>query len=106
MLAGMNRARIFAVMVLYKHTPEESETFSTLRTLLERRPDLAGAMQLLVYDNSPIAQEIPALPIPTQYISNPKNPGLAAAYSVGLHLAGEQVADWLLLLDQDTLLTE
>ena len=102
----MSRARIFAVLVLYKRSLEESETFSTLRSLLQKRTDLAGAMSLLLYDNSPVAQEVPALPIPTQYISNSSNPGLAAAYSAGLQLAGEEAADWLLLLDQDTLLTE
>jgi GT2 family glycosyltransferase len=102
----MSRARIFAVLVLYKRSLEESETFSTLRSLLQKRTDLAGAMSLLLYDNSPVAQEVPALPIPTQYISDPSNPGLAAAYSAGLQLAGEEAADWLLLLDQDTLLTE
>jgi GT2 family glycosyltransferase len=102
----MSRARIFAVLVLYKRSLEESETFSTLRSLLEKRTDLAGAMSLLLYDNSPVAQEVPALPIPTRYISNPSNPGLVAAYSAGLQLADEEAADWLLLLDQDTLLTE
>jgi GT2 family glycosyltransferase len=102
----MSRARIFAVMVLYKRSLEESDTFSTLRSLLQKRPDLAGAISLLLYDNSPVAQEVPALPIPTQYISNPANPGLVAAYSAGLQLAGQETADWLLLLDQDTTLTE
>jgi GT2 family glycosyltransferase len=102
----MNRARIFAVMVLYKRLLEESETFSTLRSILQKRTDLAGAISLLIYDNSPVAQEVQALPIPTQYISNPANPGLAAAYSAGLQLAGQETADWLLLLDQDTTLTE
>jgi GT2 family glycosyltransferase len=101
----MSQARIFAVMVLYKRSLEESETFSTLRSLLQKRTDLAGAISLLLYDNSPVAQEVPVLPIPTQYISNPANPGLAAAYSAGLQLAGQETADWLLLLDQDTTLT-
>lgn len=102
----MSRAHIFAVLVLYKRSFEESETFSSLHSILQKRADLAGAMSLLLYDNSPVAHQVPALPIPTRYISNPSNPGLAAAYSAGLQMADEEAADWLLLLDQDTLLTE
>ena len=97
---------ILAVMVLYKRTPEESETFTSLHGLLQKRPDLAGAMSLLVYDNSPIAQEIPLLPIATRYITDTDNGGLVPAYNVGLRLADEVGAEWLLLLDHDTLLTE
>jgi hypothetical protein len=53
---------IHAVMVLYKRAPEESETFTSLQVILQKRSDLAAAMSLLVYDNSPAAQEMPALP--------------------------------------------
>jgi GT2 family glycosyltransferase len=98
--------RILAVLVLYKRNPEESETFTSLRSILERRPDLAAAMSLLVYDNSPCAQEVPALPIATRYISNSENGGLVAAYNAGLQLADKDGSGWLLLLDHDTVLTE
>jgi GT2 family glycosyltransferase len=103
---GMSGAHILAVLVLYKRAPEESEAFTSLRSILWRRPDLAGGISLLVYDNSPIAHEIPALPITTRYVSNTGNAGLAPAYNAGLQLAGEDALDWLLLLDQDTLLNE
>lgn len=99
-------AAVLAVIVLYKRTPETSETFISLRDILQRRLDLASAMSLLVYDNSPVAQDVPSLPIATRYISNTENGGLAPAYNAGLQLANEDGAGWLLLLDQDTVLTE
>jgi GT2 family glycosyltransferase len=102
----MSRPRILAVLVLYKRTPEESESFTSLQSILEQRPDLCGGISLLVYDNSPKAHEIPPLPIATRYISDTGNAGLSPAYNTGLRLAGEDSFEWLLLLDQDTLLTE
>jgi GT2 family glycosyltransferase len=102
----MSRPRILAVLVLYKRTPEQSEAFTSLQSILQQRPDLAGGMSLLVYDNSPTAHEIPPLPIATRYISDTGNAGLSPAYNTGLRLAGEDSLDWLLLLDQDTSLTE
>lgn len=103
---GMNGAHILAVLVLYERTPEESETFTSLRAILHHRPDLARGLNLLVYDNSPTEHNIPALPIATQYVSNTRNAGLARAYNTALQLADENNISWLLLLDQDTLLTE
>jgi GT2 family glycosyltransferase len=97
---------IHAVMVLYKRAPEESETFTSLQAILQKRSDLAAAMSLLVYDNSPVAQEMPALPVPTRYMSDTANGGLVPAYNAGLQQANEEGAVWLLLLDQDTSLTE
>jgi GT2 family glycosyltransferase len=102
----MSGPRILAVLVLYKRTPEESEAFTSLQSILQQRPDLAGGMSLLVYDNSPTAHEIPPLPIATRYLSDTGNEGLSPAYNAGLRLAGEDSLDWLLLLDQDTSLTE
>ena len=102
----MSGSHILAVLVLYKRAPEESEAFTSLLSILRRRPDLAGGMSLLVYDNSPTVHEIPTLPITTRYISNTRNAGLAPAYNAGLQLADKDGFDWLLLLDQDTLLTE
>jgi GT2 family glycosyltransferase len=102
----MSRPRILAVLVLYKRTPEQSEAFTSLQSILQQRPDLAGAMSLLVYDNSPTAHKIPPLPIAARYISDTRNAELSPAYNTGLRLAGEEGLDWLLLLDQDTSLTE
>lgn len=102
----MSKPLILAVLVLYKRAPEESESFVSLRDILQQRPDLAVMMSLLVYDNSPEIHTPPAIPLWIRYISNPANPGLAAAYNAGLQLANEVSTKWLLLLDHDTLLTE
>jgi GT2 family glycosyltransferase len=102
----MSCPRILVVLVLYKRAPEESESFTSLGSILRERPDLKANIGLLVYDNSPEAHLLPKMPIATRYISSPANPGLAAAYNSGLKLASEEGVDWLLLLDHDTLLNE
>lgn len=102
----MSNSRILAVLVLYKRAPDESESFTSLRNILQKRPELAVNMNLLVYDNSPEAHTLPQMPVTTRYVSNPANPGLAEAYNTGLRLANEGGIEWLLLLDHDTLLTE
>lgn len=102
----MARPSILATLVLYKRSLEESEAFVSLRTILQQRPDLAETMRLLIYDNSPTTHDVPAFPIEKRYISDTGNAGLACAYDAGLQLAGQEGADWLLLLDQDTFLTE
>jgi GT2 family glycosyltransferase len=102
----MSNSRILAVLVLYKRAPDESESFTSLRNILQKRPELAATMNLLVYDNSPEAHTLPQMPMATRYVSNPANPGLAEAYNSGLRLANEEGIEWLLLLDHDTLLTE
>lgn len=102
----MVKPDILAVLVLYKRSLEESETFVSLRTILQQRPDLTGSLKLLVYDNSPTIHEVPAFPIDTHYISDTSNAGLARAYNEGLQLAMKEGLRWLLLLDQDTVLTE
>jgi len=102
----MSNSRILVVLVLYKRAPDESESFTSLRNILQKRPELAVNTTLLVYDNSPEAHTLPQMPMATRYVSNPANPGLAEAYNSGLRLANEEGIEWLLLLDHDTLLTE
>lgn len=102
----MAQPSIFAIIVLYRQSPEESESFVSLRTILQERPDLASSMRLLVYDNSPTTHEVPASPVEMRYISNTSNAGLARAYNTALKLALDEGMQWLLLLDQDTVLTE
>lgn len=102
----MSNLQILAVLVLYKRSPEESESFTSLRHILQKRPELAATMSLLVYDNSPEMHTLPEMQMTTHYASNPSNPGLAEAYNNGLQIAQREGIEWLLLLDQDTLLTE
>ncbi|GAC1356074.1 MAG: glycosyltransferase [Acidobacteriaceae bacterium] len=101
----MRAFSLVAVLVLYRRRAEESESFVSLRAALEQEAELREGMRLVVYDNSPEAQVIPEMPMGVEYRSDPANSGLAAAYNHGLRLAREVGAEWLLLLDQDTVLT-
>jgi GT2 family glycosyltransferase len=122
------RAKIDAVLVLYRATPAESESWRTLCAALRASPELQDSLRLLVYDNSPADSGLAAdgtsglreeLPVSVRYVRDENNGGLAAAYSRALEEASARTeavidakaafieggADWLLLLDQDTTLT-
>ncbi len=96
---------VTAVLVLYRMAPEQSPTFLSLREILLADPGLAVQLTLLVYDNSPGHHALPPLPCPADYRHDRANPGLAAAYNVALARAQASHSPWLLLLDQDTVLT-
>lgn len=91
-----------AVVVLYRCTPESSTTVQTLTRALDRAPGLP--ISVLLYDNSPLAWQ-GALAKEWQYVHDPANGGILAAYSKALELA-EADGGWLLLLDQDSRLGE
>jgi len=61
-------------------------------------------IRILLFDNTPGGGHPGALPNGVQYESAGFNAGLAAAYNRALDLAQESQCDWLLLLDQDTIL--
>ncbi len=96
--------RIFAVLVLYKMRAEQSPSFCALQRALATRPSLAARMEVLVVDNSPERQELPA-DFVGRYVHDGANPGLARRYNETLQQASAAKAAWLLLLDQDTSLT-
>lgn len=100
----MDEIGVFTVIVLYKTKLEECKTMISLQNALERKTSL------LVFDNSPIRQyeednfELNNFII--QYHHEPSNPGLSAAYNYSLSLAKKKTNyKWLLLLDQDTILS-
>jgi GT2 family glycosyltransferase len=96
---------VLAVLVLYEIKASRSPTFMSLCQVFAE-PDLARHFRLLVYDNSASSSDLPVgIPIPVSYIHDPANGGLFAAYNRALRLAEEGRNEWLLLLDQDTLLT-
>jgi len=64
---------------------------------------LAREFRLLIYDNSPSRSSLPdAKPLPLSYTHDPANSGLTGAYNTALGLAEKEGHEWLLLLDQDT----
>jgi len=97
---------LLGVVVLYKCNIEESNTIISLNKSLERiRKDL----MLLVYDNGPDKQNTEKNfkygHLNIIYKHDPDNPGISTAYNEGINIAGRHGADWILLLDQDTIYT-
>lgn len=91
------------VMVLYKSGLDQSETVASLLK------DSNHKFDILLYDNSPLEQyaeknfEYHNLNI--TYVHDETNPGLAGAYNYALKYASEENYNWLMLLDQDTVLS-
>ncbi len=98
---------IQAVLVLYQRAPQESEAFNSLCHIFNTNADLEKAFNLLLYDNSPTPEAV-TYPFTSwlHYHHDSENGGLVAAYSEGLIQAETKNLDWLMLLDQDTTLTE
>jgi GT2 family glycosyltransferase len=97
---------ITAVVVLYERTPAESESLTSLVRILQAHAELAASFRIIVYDNSsaPQAGDLPQV-CPIEYLHASQNGGLAPAYNYALHSAHEARSTWLLLFDQDTILT-
>jgi GT2 family glycosyltransferase len=93
-----------AVAALYKQAPAESQALTSFFRILADHPQIAGHFSLVVYDNSPNSHEVLA-GFPVDYVHDPSNGGLVAAYNYALARAGQAGSEWLLLLDQDTTLT-
>lgn len=96
--------KIQVVLVLYCLAPEQSSAFLTLSDLISAL-GMASSFACMVYDNSPTAHDLPATTFPCEYRHDPSNPGLALPYQAALESAARTETPWLLLLDQDTVLT-
>jgi GT2 family glycosyltransferase len=102
----MVRALIQCVVVLYKQRPDQAQSLSSLLEICRVHPSIAPQLGIFVQDNSPEA-EVPMFADTSpsiDYLHAPSNPGLAAAYNRALAVAKDNKAEWLLLLDQDTVL--
>jgi hypothetical protein len=92
---------ILPVIVLYKKRLHESSTYCTLARQL---PD-PHVKNVIVYDNSPVAQQLPeGTPVAIEYHHDCTNSGLATAYNLALNIAFQRKIPWLLLLDHDSAL--
>jgi GT2 family glycosyltransferase len=99
-------AHLTAVIVLYGQSPGQSAALSSLLLAAAGQPGAAERISLMVYDNSPEPHELPAsLFFEAYYIHDAENAGLARAYNAALARARAHGSTWLLLLDQDTLLS-
>lgn len=93
---------LLAVIVLYRCSPEASTSVTSLSRTLRRNQ--GASISVLLYDNSPEPWRGP-LPGGWQYVHDPANGGILAAYSRALAMA-QGSCSWLLLLDQDSDLSE
>lgn len=102
-----NMHSITAVIVLYQCSADRSSALQSLLRFLASPTNSAAPIQAIVYDNSPKSQaKAPSLPPNVTYYAATENGGLAPAYNLALRQAREQQSEWLLLLDQDTELSE
>lgn len=93
---------ILAVVVLYQMAASCSPTLLSFCRALDES-GLASQFRVLIYDNSPARQAVPiGFPAAIQYLHDPANGGVAAAYNAALQTAEKGGIEWLLLLDQDT----
>jgi len=72
--------------------------------LRKHLPPHGGDVKVLIYDNSPNRWD-GAFEAGWVYHHDPSNGGIAAAYNTAFHMA-QGSAEWLLLLDQDSSLSE
>jgi glycosyltransferase involved in cell wall biosynthesis len=99
-----DRPRFLAVIALYGMKPSDSASLRTLEAA--RLSSELGALDVLIYDNTPgVDLQRPAeLPDGVGYYARGHNDGIASAFNYGLVLAQQRKCDWLITLDQDTVL--
>jgi GT2 family glycosyltransferase len=98
--------QILAVVVLYKRSPQQSQTIQSLSQALERNPALNDQVRVLLWDNSPTPLTRASLSFPFDLRSAGRNVGTSGAYNYAMGFAEELRFPWLLLLDQDTTVSD
>jgi GT2 family glycosyltransferase len=101
----MSKVLIQCVVVLYNCGFDRSRTLESLAEISSQESAFARQVDLLIYDNS----ETPQLSTldrwkfgSVEYRHDARNNGLAGAYNYALSIARSKGVEWLLLLDQDT----
>jgi GT2 family glycosyltransferase len=86
----------------------EAASLSSLLQICAKDSSIEARIEILVHDNSPKAQVDQFTPGSERfdYVHDPSNPGLAAAYNRALAKAKNDQIPWLLTLDQDTAMDE
>jgi hypothetical protein len=100
--------RLMAVVVVYDRGLRAVAAWPALSAELTRSVGSgAGLERVLIYDNSPVSRARPPQDMPgCVYMHDPTNGGTAAGYVAAAAMAANAGIEWLLLLDQDTLLTQ
>jgi GT2 family glycosyltransferase len=97
--------KVLAVIVRYQMALSESPTLQGLCDAFSSQPDFARAYTVMIWDNSPEAIVNPQLSIPFLYQHSKVNLGVSGAYNGAMEYALEHGYPWMLLLDQDTKIT-
>lgn len=97
--------KILILLVIYRKLPSESSTLTSLLESYKSSYFIYDNLELIIFDNTESIRSIDInIPFEFQYISNGINLGLAEAYSFGLKYAFENKFEWMVLLDQDSIL--
>lgn len=98
--------QILVVVVLYKQLPERSQTIQSLIHVFERKSALNDSLRILLWDNSPTPASRVSLPFSFEFSHADRNLGTSGAYNHAMERAESLHCPWLLLLDQDTTISE
>src|SRR5947209_5613325 len=100
----MNIPQIIIIIVLFKRKVANLSSSPILFRLCNSPEE---NIKLIIYDNSPCNDPniYKVLSERVIYFHNKTNPGLAYPYNFALDYCNKEGIQWLLLLDQDTLLT-
>lgn len=97
--------RILAVLVVYERALETTGAWTELLASLNFDTERDFSLEhILLYDNSKEPTREPPASAQITYSHNPSNGGTAAAYEEATGLALSLGIDWVLLLDQDSIL--
>jgi GT2 family glycosyltransferase len=97
--------QVLIVVVQYQTPLENAPVMQSLDRCFSQNPALREYFTTLVWDNSPDNHPIPrGLSFPLEYRHTGENLGVSGAYNSAAKSAAAHGAQWLLLLDQDTLL--
>jgi GT2 family glycosyltransferase len=97
--------KVLITVVRYKMALEDSATVNSLAASFAERPGLLGEMCVLLWDNSPAPLSSRESSFPLAYRFSEVNLGVSGAYNGALAFAEQEGIPWLLLLDQDTVVT-
>jgi GT2 family glycosyltransferase len=94
--------KLLAIIVLYKVNPLDSPTYQSLLLAVKA---VNSVLDLIIYDNSPESVFINNESLLNiTYIADCKNSGISKAYNIASRIALERNKEWLLLLDQDSIM--
>lgn len=94
--------RILAIIVMYKMSPSQSPSFTTLQRAKESIRPGDVEIKLMIYDNSCDGSDHNPHQEDVVYVAATENRGLSHAYNEALRYAGANGYNWLLTLDQDS----